>query len=319
VSHHTSAGGVPGLYANVEDASLEKRHDALDRAIPAQSAGEEDSDAQYRRNRLRGTDVDMSFQEHTILGRTGLSVSRIGLAAGYGVPTSAVLRARHEYGVNYFYWVPRKPAMGLALRELARESREDLVVAIQSYDHIGIFLNRSVEKALRELSVDCIDILFLGWFNRMPGRRLLDLCRSLKESGKVRFLGVTGHNRRFHGEMARSPDTPFDVLQVRYNAAHRGAESEVFEDLPAERPGITTYTATRWGQLLKAKTMPPGEKPMTAAECYRFVLSHPAVDLCLAGPRTEAEMLEALEALAQGPLTAEQTEHIRRIGDYIHG
>ena len=41
------------------------------------------------------------------------------------------------------------------------------------------------------------------------------------------------------------------ALMVRYNAAHRGAESEVFAALGANRQAIIAYTATRWGLLLK--------------------------------------------------------------------
>ena len=260
-----------------------------------------------------------TFQEHTTLGRTGLVVSRIGLAGGYGVPAPAVERAYGDFGINYFYWVSRKPGMGSALRGLAKKERENLVVAVQSYDHGGLYLNWSVEKALRGLKTDYVDILFLGWFNKVPRSRLLDRARSLVESGKVRFLGVTSHNRAFHGEMAQREDGPFDVLQVRYSAAHRGAETEVFQDLPADRPGISAYTATRWGKLLKAKKMPPGEAPLTAADCYRFALSHPAVDVCLAGPRNESQMLEGLEALSRGPLDAEEMERVRKIGDHVHG
>jgi len=159
----------------------------------------------------------------------------------------------------------------------------------------------------------------LGWFNRMPAKRVLDATARLKDEGKISFLGVTGHNRKFHGMLAHQPDSPIDVLQIRYSAAHRGAEDEVFKGLFKNRPGITTYTATRWGKLLKANKMPPGEKPLTAAECYRFVLSHPAVDVCLAGPRTEQEMDEGLLALDAGPLSGEEMERIRRIGEHVHG
>jgi len=261
----------------------------------------------------------MSFQDRRTLGRSGLLVSRIGLAGGYGVPATAVERAFHEFGVNYFYWVSRKPGMGAALRALVKGGRDRMVVAVQSYDHSGFLLERSVSRALKDLSTDYVDILFLGWFNRMPGPRLLEAARRLKERGAVRCLGVTGHNRRFHGELAHDSHHPFDVIQVRYSAAHRGAEVEVFQDLPANRPGICAYTATRWGRLLKAKRMPPGEDPMTAAECYRFVLSHPAVDLCLAGPRTEHQMVQGLDALSQGPMSEEDLDRARRIGDHVHG
>ncbi len=261
----------------------------------------------------------IDFRNRRILGRTGLSVSRIGLAAGYKVPTAAVERAFREYGVNYFYWETRKQGMREGLRRLIGSHRDAMVIAIQSYDHTGFWLRRSVEKALRELGIDRADILFLGWYNRMPSKRVLAEVNRLKEENRIGFLGMTGHNRRFHGEMARREDSPFDVHMIRYNAAHRGAETEIFEGLKKDRPGITTYTATRWGKLLREDKMPPGEKPMTAAECYRFVLSHPAVDLCLAGPRSEEEMVQGLRALSDGPLSPEELERFGRIGDYVHG
>jgi len=262
---------------------------------------------------------EINLQEHTTMGRTGLQVSRIGLAGGYKVPAAAVERAFNEYGVNYFYWEPRRPGMKEGLTRLARTRRDDVIIAIQSFDRTGLWPRHSVKKALRDLKIEHADILFLGWFNRMPGQRLLDMAMQLKADGKIRFLGVSGHNMRFHGQIARQADSPFDVQMVRYNAAHRGAETEVFEGLPQTRPGMTTYTATRWGRLLRAKKMPAGEKPLTAAECYRFVLSHPAVDLCLAGPRTRAEMDEGLQALSDGPLSDEEMARIRRIGDHVHG
>jgi len=254
----------------------------------------------------------VDFRVPKPLGRTGLEVSRIGLAGGYGLSAPAIQRAFHEFGINYFYWVSRKPGMKVALRELIRKGREKLVIAAQSYSRSRFFLERSLDKALSELGTDHLDVFYLGWFNQMPKSKLLDRAMRLKERGKIRFLGVTGHNRKYHGELARRRDGPFDVLQVRYNAAHRGAEEEVFQNLPELRPGISTYTATRWGKLLNARKMPPGEAPMTAADCYRFVLSHPAVDNCLAGPRTETQMLEGLKALSQGPMDAVELERARQ-------
>lgn len=261
----------------------------------------------------------MDFTQKTILGRTRLEVSRLGIASGYNPPPEAVKRAMNDYGINYFYWDGRKPLMAGAIRELARTRREEMIIAIQSYDHLGFFLNRTVEQALMKLGIDYADIFFLGWYNSMPRRRVINNALKLKERGKVRFIGFTGHNRRFHGEMARRADSPFDVQMVRYNAAHRGAESEVLDSLPQNRPGIVAYTATRWGRLLDPNKIPRGEKPLTAAECYRFVLSQPAVDICLMGPRSLEEFEEGITALQSGPLSVDEMVRVQRIGDCVHG
>jgi aryl-alcohol dehydrogenase-like predicted oxidoreductase len=262
----------------------------------------------------------MGFDERVTLGRTGLSVGRLGIADGYKVPAAAVEKAFHEHGLNYFYWGSRKKPMGEALANLVKTSRDDMVIATQSYDHLGWFIPGTVERGLKELGTDHVDVLILGWYNSMPANRIMDAAMKLKHEGKVRFLAVSGHNRSFFGKVVQREDNPFDILQVRYNAAHRGAETEVFAHLPDEgRPGVTTYTATRWGRLLKPGRMPPGEKPLSSADCYAFVLSNPAVDVCMTGPRSVKEMDEALLVLKRGPLDDEQMARIRRIGDHVHG
>jgi aryl-alcohol dehydrogenase-like predicted oxidoreductase len=140
----------------------------------------------------------------------------------------------------------------------------------------------------------------------------------MKEKGLIRYLGLSSHNRRLLGDLAKGDD--FDVLHLRYNGAHRGAETDIFPFLPpAGRPGTVSFTATRWGRLLDPKKMPPGEVPPTAADCYRFVLSHPAVDVCMTGPKTAAQMRENLRALEAGPMTEEELARMRRIGDHVHG
>jgi aryl-alcohol dehydrogenase-like predicted oxidoreductase len=145
----------------------------------------------------------------------------------------------------------------------------------------------------------------------------MNLALGLKEKGLVRHLALSGHNRKVFPTLLESP---IDIFQVRYNAVNSGAEKDVFPFCKGEnRPGIISFTATRWGQLLKESKMPPGEMPLTAKDCYRFVLSNPAVDVCMTGARSLEMMRENLETLESGPLSAEDMERIRRIGDYIYG
>jgi aryl-alcohol dehydrogenase-like predicted oxidoreductase len=263
----------------------------------------------------------VSFRDPTTLGRTGLRVGRLGIGAGYGVPAGAVERAYREYGVNYFYWSLRKRSgMTQAIRSLAPAERDKLVIAMQTYDHTGWFMRRYHEKGLRTLGLDYADVLILGWFNSYPKPRVIDAALELRERGLVRHLAMSGHHRPAHGEVARRTDSPIEILMVRYNAAHRGAEQDIFPHLPeANPPGVTTYTATRWGQLLAAKKMPQGEAPLSATDCYRFALSDPHVDLCMIGPKNDHEMNEALITLDAGPLSEDEMTRVRRLGDQVHG
>ncbi|MCP4751709.1 MAG: aldo/keto reductase [Proteobacteria bacterium] len=260
-----------------------------------------------------------NFREHTILGRTGLKVSRLGIGAGYGVPAGAVEKAYRQFGVNYFHWGSRRAGMKEAIRRLVPKERDKMVIALQSYDHSGFYLKRSVNKGLKELEIEYADILILGWYNWFPNDRILKRALKLKKKGKIRFLAVSGHNRNLFGRLARREDSPFDIFMIRYNAEHPKAETDIFRYLPeTDRPGIVSYTATSWSRLLNPKKMPPGEKPLEASECYRFALTNPHVDLCLTGPRNPEEMDQALTVLDDGPLPPEEMERVRRIGDYLH-
>lgn len=267
------------------------------------------------------------FSEPVTLGRTGLRVGRLGVGASYGVPAAPLERAFHEHGMNYFYWGSmRRHGMRDAIRSISRTNRDDLVVVLQSYDRTGVLMRPLHERGLRALGIDRADVLLLGWHDSYPSRRVIDAAMGLKEDGLIRFIAVSGHERslyaRYADEARRDPAAfPFDILMFRYNAAHRGAESEIFPHLDegTERPGVTCYTATRWGKLLDPRKMPSGERPLTAAECYRFVLSNPKVDLCMTGPRNAAQLEAACAALAAGPLDEDEMERVRRIGDHVHG
>jgi aryl-alcohol dehydrogenase-like predicted oxidoreductase len=252
--------------------------------------------------------------ERIELGQTGLRVSRIGIGSSYGIDATALQEA-FEQGINLFYFGSmRTKQMADAVRAMAPSRRDEMVIAVQSYTPWGWFLPRSVDRALRMLNVDYADLLILGKKNQPVTGRLLDQAIRLKESGKVRGLVVSAHRRAAFAEHLRN--RAIDVIMVRYSAAHIGAEDEVFPLLPAEtRPGVIAYTATRWGTLLQEV---PGEQHATACDCYRFVLRHPAVDVCLAGPADRDQLNEALKASTMPPMNEEELERMRRIGRVIH-
>ena len=254
--------------------------------------------------------------ERTALGRTGLTVGRLGLACSYGAPAKAVERA-FEQGVNYFYWGSlRRRAFAQGIRNLASR-RDELVLAVQSYSRVARLIPWSLERALRQLRTDWADVLLLGLWNREAPERILEECRKLERRGLVRHLGLSTHNRALAARLAGSKE--FAVLHVRYNAVHTKVEREVFPYVPdGSGPGVVCFTATYWRRLLDPRRMPPGEATPTAGDCYRFVLSHPAVDVCLTGPSSAAQMDHALETFRQGPLSEDELAWMRRVGRHIY-
>lgn len=200
------------------------------------------------------------------------------MAAGYGVPAAAVEMA-FERGINYLYWGSiRRDGFGQALRNL-KSKREQFVLVLQSYSRVGRLVEWSFERALRQLKFDYADILLLGLWNHELPERIFDAALRLRARGLVRHIAMSSHRRPLVPLLATNPD--LEVLHLRYNAAHPGAEREIFPLLPAigKRPGIVSFTATSWRQLMDPKKTPAGEKTPTALDCYRFVLSNEAVDV----------------------------------------
>jgi aryl-alcohol dehydrogenase-like predicted oxidoreductase len=248
----------------------------------------------------------------------GKTLFRLGLSASFGIDEDGV-RCALDRGVNLFLHTMRDQGLRTPLKEALAGRRDE--VAVIAYAHVGWFgwgVRRGAEAALKELGTDRLDVLLLGWlgvgaaWTAATERELVHL----RETGKVGAIGTSIHDRPRAGRLAAS--SPLDLLMIRYNAAHPGAEADVFPHRRGDAPTILAYTATAWRRLLKRPKSWDGPA-MTAGDCYRFQLSSPHVDLALTGPRSRAEVEQNLDALARGPLSPEEDRWMRDFGRAVHG
>jgi aryl-alcohol dehydrogenase-like predicted oxidoreductase len=256
---------------------------------------------------------------HRELRAVGKRVFRLGLAGNYGIDEAGV-RSALDRGMNYLYLTPRG-SMARPLQQAIARDRDRLVIAAGPLvGYFGGSVRRTAERLLKKLGTDYLDVFQLMWlgvgsaWTESTQREL----RHLKESGKARALAVSIHDRARAGRLAE--DSPLDLLMIRYNAAHPGAERDIFPHLARRQPSIVAYTATSWRKLLKR---PAGwdraEGPMTAGDCYRFCLSSPHVDVVLTGPASAAQLDENFAALGRGPLSPEEDRWMRAFGAAVHG
>jgi aryl-alcohol dehydrogenase-like predicted oxidoreductase len=244
-------------------------------------------------------------------------VFRLGLSGSFGLDEAASREALER--VQYVFWSPHMKGLTPALRDALRRDRERYVVSAGPL--VGWFpgaVRRAAERALRTLGTDHLDVLQLYWLSKMSaltGAVQEELLR-LKEEGKARAVGVSIHDRPRAGRLAE--DSILDLLMIRYNAAHPGAERDVFPHLARRRPAVVAYTATAWRKLLKPPRRWTGPA-MTAGDCYRFVLASPHVDVVLSGPRSAAELRENLAAVDRGPLAEADLARMRAFGAAVHG
>jgi aryl-alcohol dehydrogenase-like predicted oxidoreductase len=249
--------------------------------------------------------------------RFGRQLFRLGLSGSFGLDEAGCREALER--MQYVFWTPRMKKLTPALRDALARDRDRYLVATGPL--LGFFpgaLRTAVERARRTLDTDVIDVFQLFWLGKMSA--FTDAVQremaALRESGKVRWLCVSIHDRPRAGRLAT--DSILDALMIRYNAAHPGAEKEIFPLLAARRPALISYTATSWRKLLSAPKGWTGKVP-TAGDCYRFCLSTPHVDVALTGPRTVEQLRANLAALERGPLTAEEYSWMRAIGRAVHG
>lgn len=264
---------------------------------------------------------------HTVLPVVDKRVFRMGIAGNYGLDSSDAEWAADQ-GANYFVCGASYKKVAAGIREVIKKDREKNVVALLGWGYFGWQIRKSIEKTLRELNTDYLDIFKLGWLGRTSiyTQGIVDTLLELKHEGKIRAIGTSIHDRKRAGKLAL--DSEIDLFMLRYNAKHPGAEEDIFPHLTKRNPAIVIYTALAWGQLIKPvkgiemAPWPGSEKegkipPMTPELCYRFVLSNPHVHLVLTGPKNREQLKVNLTAIKQGPLTPEELSWIREYGQLI--
>ena len=120
--------------------------------------------------------------------------------------------------------------------DIVRNCREEVVGGLTSIDSCTndeTDAKNELEHILAELRTDFIDVLTFyyveqneEWQEIIAPGGALEFCAAAQRDGRVGMLGVTSHQRRLAAEMAASG--LLDLLMIRYNAAHRGAEREIF-------------------------------------------------------------------------------------------
>lgn len=244
-------------------------------------------------------------------------VHRLGLSGSFGLDEAASREALER--LQYVFWSPRMKGLTPALRDALRRDRERYVVSAGPL--LGYFpgqVRRAAEDALRALGTDHLDVFQLYWLSKMSAftQAVQEELLLLKSEGKVRALGVSIHDRPRAGRLAE--DSILDLLMIRYNAAHPGAEQDVFPHLARRRPVVVAYTATSWRKLLRRPRRWDGPV-MTAGDCYRWALASPHVDVVLTGPRSAAELRDNLAAVEKGPLRDDELAWMREFGRVVHG
>lgn len=265
---------------------------------------------------MRETGIADDFPSRELPG-IGRRVFRLGLSGSFDLDEDACREALER--IQYVFWSPRMKGLTVALRAALARNREQYVVSagpLLGYTPGAV--RRAAEAALRSLSVEYLDVFQLYWLGKMSffTSAVQEELLTLREEGKARLLGVSIHDRLRAGRLI--DDSFLDLFMIRYNAAHQGAEQDIFPHLVKRRPAMIAYTATAWRRLLRAPR-DWKDRVATAGDCYRFCLASPHIDVVLTGPRNVMELRENLAAIERGPLSPEEMHFMRKFGRAVHG
>lgn len=263
---------------------------------------------------------------HTVLPVVKKTVFRMGIAGNYGLDSSDI-RWAADHGANYWVWGRSFGKVTDGIRKVIKSDRENHVVAMLGWGYFGWQVRRSVENALRKLGTDYLDVFKLAWLGKTSiySKAIIHTLLKLKQEGKILSIGTSIHDRKRAGRLALNSE--IDLLMIRYNAKHPGAEQDIFPHLSKRNPAVVSYTALAWGQLirpLKKVVMPPwpGKEsfngpPLSPELCYRFVLTNKNVHIVLTGPQNQEQLRKNMDAIKQGPLGAEEMNWVRQYGQLV--
>jgi aryl-alcohol dehydrogenase-like predicted oxidoreductase len=246
----------------------------------------------------------------TILGRTGMSVTRLGIGGAYS-PTPEPYQQALDCGVNYIdtarvYLDGKNEAV---IGEALVGRRHDVVLATKTASRDAAGARKELETSLQDLKTDYLDIWqmhFVNWLRDLdailaPGGAM-ETAVQAREQGLVRFIGITGHEWPVLHEALRTG--LFDTVLLWYNCAMREPEGMVFPVAAQHNTGVVLMSTARAGQLY-ARPGTPGAPDDT--DFYRYVLSHPTVDVALMGLRDVNRFCRTAEGLRQ-KLTLNENE-----------
>ncbi|MHA2006186.1 MAG: aldo/keto reductase [Promethearchaeota archaeon] len=228
--------------------------------------------------------------DYTILGRTNLNVSvmgvgcggpsRVGQNTGNTIEESiAVVKCALLSGINFIDTAEVYRTEKIVGKSIKDFNRENLVISTKKSTWQKLKSNdvlKSVERSLQNLGTDYIDIyhlhgVVLSDYEYLVSEVVPPL-EELRDQGKIRFLGVT---ERFnpdpnHSMLLRAlEDDYWDVMMVGFNILNQSAREYVLAKAIEKNIGILIMFAVRLAL----------SRPKRLKECINELIAKKQIDI----------------------------------------
>lgn len=165
--------------------------------------------------------------------------------------------------------------LGQALRSHLRGTRRELQVATKSVVRHPAALRRHLERSLRRIGVDYVDLFYIHW--PRPGISLpaaVEELENARAAGLVRYLGLSNVTAEEVRDASRGGHV--DVVQFGYNLVWRAPERTGLVEIPEYR---VAYSPLAQGLLARAFSSHPeweegdhrGRTPLFQGETWSSV------------------------------------------------
>ncbi len=239
---------------------------------------------------------------YTLLGKTGLRVSRIGLG---GIPVQrgdandacAVIDACVETGINFIDTARGYTVSEEYLGQALRGRRDAFVLATKSMARDYASMKADIEKSLANLQTDYIELYqihniksdadFDTVFGENGAYRAL---AEAKAEGKIGHIGATAHGVEAFARLITEFEGLIETVMFPYNIVEDQGANLISE---CERKGIG---------FLAMKPLAGGNIE-NATLAIKYILSNPACTVALVGMGNAEEVRKNATAAELGALT----------------
>jgi aryl-alcohol dehydrogenase-like predicted oxidoreductase len=258
-------------------------------------------------------------------GQTELMISEIGFGGHYKNPDRtfriASIERALDRGINFFDCFEAPPGyreiqmVGDALDFLGR--RDDAVIASHLWTFGHYYDLNDVDCVLRMLKTDRIDVGWLTALHMTLTDGPIEVAMKAKEQGKIRFLGVTGHEKTQVIETLKNGDV-FDVMLFPYSYGFEAGRDYHFPMAKKRDMGIVGIKPFAGGSLFRAQrqidqllAQKEYEGLSPARAFLKYILQNQDLTATIPGMTTAAQVDDNVGASVEG-LRAEER---RFLGD----
>ncbi len=270
-----------------------------------------------------------------VLGRTGLTVTRLGYGAGHRKSMNnrqreAILNAVLDAGINYIDTADDYGNSEELIGRYISHRNSEFYLATKCggswrghvWTRDNVFEN--LHESLRRLKRDYIDVMQLhgASVEDCESGGLVEALQDMREQGKVRWIG---HSTNLPHLPTFLEWDAFDVYQLPYSALNRDHEAWLTRAAEAGagivirggaalgEPGIGKGSPAQWKSFDEAgldELRAEGES--RTAFMVRFTLSHPHTNSNIVGTTNPEHLKENVAAVHAGPLTDEVYAEAKR-------